>query len=95
MVRNKMNGELRPAVEMILELKNIAYAYCKVELTYIIESGFRDVGRFEALFDEITSFHGDDTFMELFWTMISYVEKFDREISEPYRRLEELLHEGL
>lgn len=94
MGRNKMNGELRPAAEMILDLKNIAYANCKAELTYIIEGGIRDVGRFEDLFDEITSFHDDDTFMELFWTMIGCVEKFDRKISEFYRRLEELLHEG-
>lgn len=95
MGRNKLNGELRPAAEMILELKNIAYANCKVELTYIIEGGFRDVGRFEALFDEITSFHDDGTFMELFWAMISYVEKLDCKISEFYRRLEGLPHEGL
>ncbi len=90
-----MNGELRQAAERIVELKNIAYTNCKAELTYIIEGGIRDVGRIEALFDEITNFHDDNDFMELFWTLISYVEKFDREISEFYRRLEELLHEGL
>ena len=95
MGRNKMNGELRKAAEKIAELKNVAYANCKAELTYIIEGGIRDVGRIEALFDEITNFHDDDNFMELFWMLVRHVEEFDREISEFYRRLEELLHEGL
>lgn len=90
-----MSEELRQAAEKIVELKSIVHANCKAELNYIIENGITDENRIEALFDEITNFHDDDAFMELFWSLISYVDKFDRGISAFYRRLEELLHEGL
>ena len=90
-----MSEELRQAAEKIVELKCIVHANCKTELTYIIENGITDEKRIEALFDEIINFHDDDAFMELFWALISYVDKFDRGISAFYRRLEELLHEGL
>jgi len=95
MKENGMTEDLKQAAGRIVELKNIAYANCKTELVYVIENGITDEKRIEALFDQIINFHDDDAFIDLFWTLISYVEKFDRGIGAFYRRLEELLHEGL
>ena len=61
---------------------------------YIIENKVTDEEYIEAAFEQIMDYYDDEEFLELFWKLIGYVEKFDRGIGTFYRRLEEILSCG-
>lgn len=96
----KQNGQadvpeyLAGVLESIDALKNIAYENYHKELQCIIHCNITDESRIEALFDEILNFYDDEKMMELFWTLMQYVESFNDGIAAFYRREEELLNEG-
>lgn len=60
-------------------------------LDYIIENKITDKEYIEAVFEQIIDYYDDEEFLELFWKLIGYVEKFDKVIGTFYRRAEEIL----
>jgi hypothetical protein len=61
---------------------------------YIIENKVTDEEYIEAAFEQIMGHYDDEEFLELFWKLINYVEKFDIGIGTFYRRAEEILRCG-
>lgn len=92
---NALIESLQPTLNAIAALKKLAYEQCQTELQYILDHKVTDSGRIEALFDRLLDFFDGEDFTALFWVLIGYVEQFDTGISAFYRRMEELLHEGV
>ena len=61
---------------------------------HIIENKITDEEHIEAVFEQIIDYYDDEEFLELFWKLIGYVEKFDKGIGTFYRRAEEILRWG-
>ena len=61
---------------------------------YIIENKVTDEEYIEDAFEQIMDYYDDEEFLELFWKLINYVEKFDKGIGLFYRRAEEILRCG-
>lgn len=85
---------LREVLSSIEAIKSLAYENYRKELQSIIHGNITEESRIEALFDEILNFFDDEKMMELFWTLLHYVESFNDGIAAFYRREEELLNEG-
>lgn len=85
---------LREALISIDALKKMAYENYHKELQCIIHCNITDENRIEALFDGILNFSDDEKMMELFWTLLHFVESFNDGIAAFYRREEELFNEG-
>ena len=69
------------------------YKY-RENVDYIIENKVTDEEYIEAAFEQIMDYYDDEEFLELFWKLINYVEKFDKGIGTFYRRAEEILRCG-
>lgn len=89
-----MDKALYEAIKRVEKLKPIMYEKCKCDVEFIISNKITDEQRIDMVFDEIMDFFEDDSFMELFWKLVNYVETFDLGIGAFYRRQEEVIHEG-
>lgn len=81
-------SDIRESIEQLGKLKEQLYQICDEEVNYIIGKGIQDERRIDRVMDQILSYLEEDKFSSLFWRLVNYVETFDRELGEDYRKME-------
>lgn len=81
-----IDGELRKAIEQEQGLRKIAYNLCKNDIEQILKNKVTDENRIDAVIDQILNFVTDEKFCELHRSLSDYVETFDSELADSYRR---------
>lgn len=89
-----MDNALYEAIKRVEKIKSVMYEKCQRDVEFIISNKITDENRIDMVFDEIMDFFEDESFLNLFWKLVNYVETFDRGIGTFYRRQEEVIHEG-
>lgn len=85
-----IDNELRKAIEREQELRKVAYNLCKNDVEHIIKSKVTDENRIDVVIDQILNFITDEKFCELHRRLSDYVETFDSELADSYRRVKDM-----
>lgn len=85
-----IDEELRKAIEREQELRKVAYNFCKNDVEQIIKNKVTDENRIDAVNDQILNFITDEKFCELHRRLSDYVETFDSELADSYRRVKDM-----
>lgn len=85
-----IDNELRKAIEREQELRKVAHNLCKNDVEQIIKNKVTDENRIDAVNDQILNFITDEKFCELHCRLSDYVETFDSELADSYRRVKDM-----
>lgn len=81
-----INKELREAIEQEQNLRKVAYNLCENDAERIIKNKVTDENQIDNVIDQLLNFVTDEKFCELHRKLSDYVETFDSELAESYRR---------
>lgn len=81
-----IDGELRKAIEQEQNLRKVVLDLCKKDAERIIKDKVTDENQIDNVIDQLLNFVTDERFCELHRKLSDYVETFDSELAESYRR---------
>ncbi len=81
-----IDKELREAIEREQSLRKVAYNLCENDAERIIRNKVTDENQIDNVIDQLLNFVTDERFCELHRKLSNYVETFDSELAEIYRR---------
>lgn len=81
-----IDEELRKAIVREQELRKVAYNLCKNDVEQIIKNKVTDENKIDNVIEQILNFITDEKFCELHRNLSNYVETFDSELADSYRR---------
>lgn len=85
------NKELFNMVSELIRIKKMLFIQCREDVNRIIDNKITSENYIESTFDRLLDLYDDEDSMELFSTLIAYVETFNEDISTFYRRQIEVL----
>lgn len=85
------NKELFYVANELIRIKKMLFFQCREDVNRIIDNKITSENYIESTFDRLLDLYDDEDSMELFSTLIAYVETFNEDISTFYRRQIEVL----
>lgn len=83
----ELDRELKKLIEQEQSLRKMAYNLSVSDVDCMIEKKITDENEIDTVIDRILNFITDEKFSALYEKVISYVDNYDRELAEGYRKL--------